>query len=77
MITLVFPLTQAITILPLGIEVMLGFLGWPASAPVYLVLSLVECALVVVIYRFALAWQGDLLQAREQRILEVVTSRAL
>ena len=73
-----FPLTQGLTLLPLGIEaVLVGLLGWPAGVPIYLVLSLAECAVVVVIYRLALDWQGGLLQAREQRILEIVTSRAL
>jgi hypothetical protein len=36
----------------------------------------VECALVVLIYYLSLIWQGELLQGREQRILECVTNRA-
>jgi ABC-2 type transport system permease protein len=71
-----FPLTQALAFLPLGAEVVLSLLGWTAGVPIGLLLSLVECAAVVFIYRLSLDWQGDLLQAREQRILETVTNRA-
>ncbi len=76
MVFILIPLTQGPTLLPLGIEALLHFLGWTQTAPICLVLTLVECALVVVLYRLALNWQGGLLQAREQRILETVTSRA-
>ena len=74
--TFLFPLTQAATLLPLGAEAVLRFLGWPAAAPIYLVLSLIECAMIVILYHFALRWQGTLFQAREQQILESVTNRA-
>jgi len=74
--TFLFPLIQGLTLLPLGIEAVLIFLGWPEGAPICLVLSLAECAVVVIIYHFSLVWQGGLLQAREQRILEIVTDRA-
>ena len=76
MFFLLFPLTQGLTLLPLGIEAVLRLLGWPAGAPIYLVLSLAECAGVVTIYHFSLDWFGGLFQAREQRILEIVTNRA-
>jgi hypothetical protein len=75
MFTFLFPLTQAATLLPLGFEAVLRLLGWPSGAPVYLVLSLVECAVIVILYHFSLVWQGSLLQDREQRILESVTNR--
>jgi hypothetical protein len=68
-----FPLTQSITVLPAGIEALLHSLGWGAQLPIYLVLSLAECAAVAVIYFFSLIWFGGLLQAREQTILECVT----
>jgi len=74
--TFLFPLTQGLTLLPLGIEALLVFVGWPEAAPICLVLSLAECAVVVIIYHFSMVWQGDLLQVREQRILEIVTNRA-
>ena len=73
--TFLFPLSQVPTLLPLGIEAALQSRGWSASLPICLVLALVECAAVIFIYRFTLDWQGGLLQAREQKILEIVTSR--
>jgi ABC-2 type transport system permease protein len=75
MFVLIFPLTQSVTLLPLGVESLLRFLGWPAAIPIFLVLALVECAVIVLVYHFSLIWQGDLFQAREQRILESVTNR--
>jgi ABC-2 type transport system permease protein len=71
-----FPLTQAPTLMPLGIEMLLNFMGWTAGVPIYLLLCLVECAVVVVIYYFSLIWLGDLLQSREQKILQSVTKAA-
>ena len=41
-----FPLTQAPTLLPLGIEALMRFMGWTAGVPIYLLLCLVECAVV-------------------------------
>jgi len=76
MFSCLFPLTQAPTLLPLGIEAALVYGGWSARVPICLVLTLAECAAVVVIYRICLRWQGALFQAREQRILEVVTNRS-
>jgi hypothetical protein len=70
-----FPLALAPTLLPLGVEELLEALGWGTGGAVYLALSLAECAVVVSLYRLALTAQGDLLQAREQKILEVVTTR--
>lgn len=75
MFTLIFPLTQIPTLIPLGVEAGLEFQDWSAGAPICLLLSLVECALVILIYRFSLNWQGNLLQDREMRILESVTNR--
>jgi hypothetical protein len=75
MVTFLFPLSQLPTLLPLGIETALEWQKWTAGLPVCLLLTVAECAAVVFLYRFALDWQGDLLQAREQKILEIVTSR--
>ncbi len=77
MFVFLFPLTQAPTLLPLGIEAGLEYKGWTKGIPICLLLSLAECAAVVFIYRFCLNWQGGLLQDREQKILESVTNRAL
>jgi hypothetical protein len=51
-------------------------MGRGVGIPIYLLLSLLECAVVVFVYRLFLRWEGDLLQAREQKILECVTNRA-
>jgi hypothetical protein len=75
MILTLFPLTQAPTLLPLGIEAAMIHQGWITRAPICLLLTLVECAAVVLLYRSALNWQGTLFQTREQRILETVTNR--
>jgi hypothetical protein len=70
-----FPLILTPTLLPLGAEALAEALGWTSGAPICLVLSVGLCAAVVWIYRNCLKWQGGLLQAREQRILECVTNR--
>jgi hypothetical protein len=76
MFGILFPLTQSLTLLPLGIEALLDWQGWTAGIPIYLLLATAQCAAVVWFYRLALQWQGSLLQSREQQILEVVTNRA-
>ena len=76
MFVFLFPLTQVPTLLPLGTEAGLRFLGYGAGIPICLLLSLAELAIVVVVYYFSLTLLGDLLQARERRILEVVTKSA-
>ncbi len=73
---LLFPLTQAITLVPLGLEALLTFAGWDGGVPIYLLLALLEFAALVFVYRVSLKGLGNLLQSREQRILEVVTNRA-
>jgi hypothetical protein len=75
MVLFLLPLTIGPTLLPLGIEMLLRFLGWPAGVPTYLILSLVQLAIVAVIYVFFLELEGGLFQAREQTILESVTNR--
>ncbi|MBI3468487.1 MAG: hypothetical protein HY000_36255, partial [Planctomycetes bacterium] len=71
-----FPFTQMPMFLPLGIEAGLAWLGWTAGLPIGLLLSLAECVAIAFFYRLALTWQGDLFQAREQKILETVANRA-
>jgi hypothetical protein len=72
MITFLFPLMQAPLLLPLGIETVLRLLGRAAAVPVCLLLTLAEFVVVVAIYLISLHWQGGLLQAREQKILDAV-----
>jgi hypothetical protein len=76
MFAFLFPLTQGLTLLPLGIEAALNFSGRAEGWPICLALSLGECAAVILLYRASLDWLGDAFQSREQRILEIVTHRA-
>jgi hypothetical protein len=73
---MLMPLVLAPALLPLGVEFVLEELGWVRGVPICLLLSLLECAGVVYVYRLTLDWQGDLLHARERRILELVATRA-
>jgi len=70
------PLALAPTLLPLAVELGLDALGAPPGLPIYLLLTIVEDAAVIFLYRLVLRWQGEFLQAREQRILEVVAAKA-
>jgi ABC-2 type transport system permease protein len=71
-----FPIGQGLTLLPLAVEAGLNAYGIGGGVPICLLMSIVECAGVVVFYHFSLGWLGDFLQAREQKILEQVTNRA-
>lgn len=73
---MVLPVATFPVLLPIGAEVLLAELADVRGAPVSLALSLVVLALVVVVYRKVLSWEGDWLAAREQKVLEVVTSIA-
>ncbi len=73
---MLLPVVMAPLMLPLVVDLALAELGWIEGVPVGLALMVLECAAVVYLYRLALGWQGKLLQAREQRILETVTSKA-
>lgn len=72
---ILLPMIQALTLVPLGVEIFLEFTGGSPSLPVCLLGTLVLCATVILIYALSLGWQGRLLQEREQRILEKVTAR--
>ena len=72
-----FPLTQALTLIPLGTEMALQLLGYGSGVPICLLLGLFECAVSGRNgYYFCSAGLGSLLQSREQKILESVTAKA-
>jgi hypothetical protein len=71
-----FPLTQVVTLAPLGTEYVLRLFGEGAGLPVCLLLSILECAVIAVIYYFCTDGLGGLLQSREQNILETVTAKS-
>ncbi len=72
----VFPLAMLPALAPVGIEALLAELGVLRGWPVALPLALVVLSATVFAYRKVLTWEGDWLAAREQAILEVVTSKA-
>lgn len=72
---LVLPAILFPLLAPLGAEVLLAELAGVEGVPVALGLTLLLAAAVVWVYRRVLAWEGDWLAAREQRILEVVTTK--
>jgi ABC-2 type transport system permease protein len=61
--------------IPLGIDLIARSLEFAQFVPIYLILALLELALVVVFYRLLLESQGLLLQSREQKILQAVTTK--
>jgi ABC-2 type transport system permease protein len=73
---LLLPVGMIPILVPYGLEVLLDQTdvvhGWPIS----LAGSIVVLALTVLVYRAVIGWEGAMLQAREQKVLEVVTSRA-
>jgi ABC-2 type transport system permease protein len=71
-----FPLALTPTLIPLGIEFLLSWSGTMAWFPAYLILAIVECAAMLWLYPVLLGHQGQLLGRREQRILEIVTTKA-
>jgi ABC-2 type transport system permease protein len=73
---LLCPAVMALTLLPSVIELAAEAMGWLHGIPLDLLLSLLECAVIIYIYGLLLGLQGDWLQAREQRILQIVTTRA-
>lgn len=70
------PLALTPVLVPWGIEAALEALDWSGGLPIALVLTLLECAAIVALFRIVLTWEGKLLQAREQQILEAVTAKA-
>jgi hypothetical protein len=71
--TMLLPLALAPVLLPLAVEFVLVEWTGLGGLPIDLLLSLLECALIVYLYRLGLSWQGRVLQTREKEILRVVT----
>jgi ABC-2 type transport system permease protein len=72
----VLPIALATTLVPLGVEFLLRDSAWLSHVPVYLLLTVFELAVILYIYPKALVLQGRILQAREQKILEIVAAKA-
>lgn len=70
-----FPIALTPTLIPLGIEFLLSWSGRYTWFPAYLILTVAEFAIVTLLYPLVLDLEGNLLHRREQRILEIVTSK--
>jgi hypothetical protein len=75
LMVIVFSIPLTAVLIPLGIEYAMHSLDWHAWFPTFLVLSLVQVGVTLYFYVTLLRSQGDLLQRREQQILEVVTQK--
>lgn len=75
LMVIVFSIPISLVLIPLGIEYAMQALDWHAWFPAFLVLSLVQAGAALWLYAKLLGSQGDLLQRREQKILEVVTQK--
>lgn len=73
---LLFPLVMAAAWVPLGAQMVANLFKATAGWPVALLLSLLECVVVIYVYLLALDWLGGLLQQREQDILVTVKTPA-
>jgi hypothetical protein len=73
---LVVPALIGFTLIPLGVEALFALMKWTVWFPTFLVLSMVQVAVMLWLYRIALKCQGDFLQRREQKILEIVSLKA-
>lgn len=72
---LLLPVILSVTVVPLLFQLAMQGLGWIDALPLALILSTLECVAIAVFYYFAVGWEGDLLQAREQKILEAVVTK--
>ncbi len=66
----------SLLLIPFGIEVLLRQLNVGGAFPYYLLLAAALFVVVAFIYRGILGYQGALLQAREKKILEAVTTKS-
>lgn len=73
---LLLPMVLAPSLLPFGAEYLAERFGGWGKNPLYLILSLVVCAIVTLVYWGFVTLQGVWLQSREQDILQVVASNA-
>jgi hypothetical protein len=66
--------------LPIGIDylmrqLLLAQFAWGEWIPIYLILAMLLALVVLFVYRAVLDYQGGLLQRRELRVLEAVTTK--
>jgi ABC-2 type transport system permease protein len=73
---LIVPIPISFTLIPFGIHALFSYMKWATWFPTFLFLEMLQCAIVMWFYRLALNWEGDLLQRREQKILQIVSSKS-
>jgi hypothetical protein len=73
---MLFPVILMPAVIPIGIEILIEELTEVRGIPIALALSALVLVAVVFVYRRLLTWEGGLLANREQKILEVVTSKS-
>jgi len=69
------PLSLLPTMVPLGVATYVKWIGWKHDQLWCLGFALVECPLIIIIYRWILDLQGSFLQSRELEILNIVTTK--
>jgi len=62
-------------VIPIGVGYLVEQFSWGEWIPTYLILSLLVALTTLFVYRIVLDYQGGLLQRRELRILEAVTTK--
>jgi hypothetical protein len=62
-------------VIPIGVGYLVEQFSWGKWIPTYLILSLLVALTTLFVYRIVLDYQGGLLQRRELRILEAVTTK--
>jgi len=72
-VMLMVPMVLPLILIPPGLELLFASLGWAPRLPVNLLSAVVILAGVVGLYAALLPFQGQLLQKREQKILNEVT----
>jgi ABC-2 type transport system permease protein len=70
-----FPVVLAPSMIPLGLEYLVHWMGWYTGIPVFLLLSVVEVLALGYVYSWVLDREGAMLQSRELKILDVVAAR--
>ena len=71
----IMPFPIGCTMIPLGIEMLCSFTGFLKGYPIFLILGIIQAALVLWLYHRSLSSLGMLLQKHEQKILEVVSQK--
>jgi hypothetical protein len=74
--TIALPITLAPTLIPWLTEYLIETFGVATHMPIFLLGSVLELAAVVLMYYALLEVQGHTLEAREQRLLDVVSKKA-